>query len=177
MNSLIQNRNNHNKTCIGVKVDCRTQKNAFLHVNDESSLIISSNDLGHIFGGDARNNRGIMMLRKGLHKALFAYDIVRIHSLMIYTAIVEYNKVGDIKAPLLRCFPFISKVKSGDVITTGQYMNHQTFNNLQIRRLLKNSFRSVQNDLRDTSGEKIPFAPVGITRLVVMFRKVSDFHF
>ena len=153
MNSLIQNRNNHNKTCIGVRVDRRAQKIAFSPVNGESSLMISSNDLGHIFGGDVRNDPGIKMLGKGLHKALFAYDIVRIHSLSIYTDIVEYNKVGDTKAPLLRCFPFISKVKSGDVITTAQYMNHQTFNNLQIRRLLNNSFRSVQIDLRDTSGE------------------------
>jgi len=119
MNSLIQNRNNHNTTCIGVKVDRRTQKVAISLVNDESSLVISSIDMGHIFGGDVRNDRGILMLGKGPHKPLFAYDIVRIHSLMIYTDIVEYNIVGDTKAPLLRCFPFISKVKSGDVTTTG----------------------------------------------------------
>ena len=116
------------------------------------------------------------MLGKRPHKPLFAYDIVRIHSLMIYTDIVEYNVVGDTKAPSLRCFPFISNVKSGDVITTGQYMNYQTFSNLQFRRLLINSFHSVQIDLRDTFGAKIPFVSVGITRLVLMFRKKSDFH-
>ena len=177
MNSLIQNRNNHNTTCIGVKVDRRSQKVTFSLVNDKSSLVISSIDLGHIFGGDVRNDRGILMLGTRPHKPLFAYDIVRIQSLMIYTDIVEYNIVGDTKAPLLRCFPFISKVKSGDVITTGQYMNYQTFSNLQFRRLLKNSFHSVQIDLRDTSGEQIPFVSVGITRLVLMFRNVSHFHF
>ena len=106
----------------------------------------------------------------------FAYDIVRIHSLMIYTDVAEYNFVGDTKAPLLRCFPFISKLKSGDLITTGHYMNYQAFSNLQFRRLLKNSFRSIHIDLRDMSGEKIPFMSVGITRFVVMFRKVSDIH-
>ena len=153
INSLIQKKNNNNKTCIGVKGDRRTQKNAFLFVSDESFLVISNIDLGHIFGGDVRNDRGLLMLVKGPHKSLFAYDLVRIHSLMIYTDIVEYNIVGDTKAPLLRFFPFISKVKSGDVITTGQYMNYQTINNLQFRRLLKNSFHSVQIDLRYTSGE------------------------
>ena len=142
MNSLIQNRHNHNTTCIGVKVDRRTQKIAFSLVNEESSLVISGIDLGHIFGGDVRNDRGILMLGKGPHKPLFAYDIARIHSLIIYTDIVEYKIVGDTRAPLLRCFPFISKVKSGDVITTGQYINYQTFSNLQFRRLLKNSFHS-----------------------------------
>ena len=130
MNSLIQNRNNHNTTCIGLKVDRRSQKATFSLVNDKSSLVISSIYLGHNFGGDVRNDRGILMLGKGPHKPLFAYDIVRIHSLMIYTDFVEYNIVGDTKATFLRCFPFISKVKSGDVITTGQYMNYQTFSNL-----------------------------------------------
>ena len=63
---------------------------------------------------------------------------------MIYTDIVEYNIVGD--TPLLQCFPLISKVKSGEVITTVKYMNYQTFSNLQIRKLLKNSFHSVQGE-------------------------------
>ena len=111
---------------------------------------------------------------KGSHEPTFAYDIVRILSLMVYTDIVEYNIVGDTKVPLLRCFPFISKLNCGDIITTGQYMNYQTFSNLQFRRLLKNSFHSIHIDLRDTSGEKIPFVLVGTTRLVLMFRKVSD---
>ena len=55
-------------------------------------------------------------------------------------------------------------------------MNYQTFSDLQFRRLLKNSFHSIHIDLRYTSGEKIPFVSVGITRLVVMFWKVSDNH-
>ena len=43
--------------------------------------------------------------------------------------------------------------------------------------MLKNSFHSIPIDLRDTSGEKIPFVSVGITRLVLMFRKASNIHF
>ena len=118
-----------------------------------------------------------MLRGKGPHKPEFAYDIVRIHSLMIYTDLIEYNIVGDTKAPLLRCFPFLSKLKSGDIITTGQYMNYRTFTNLQFRPLLKNSFHSTHIDLRDTSGEKIPFVSVGITRLVLMFRKACNILF
>ena len=59
------------------------------------------------------------MKRKGPHEPQFAYDIIRIHSLMISSDIVEYNIDGDTKTPLLRCFPFISKLKDGDIITTG----------------------------------------------------------
>ena len=97
------------------------------------------------------------MRGKGLHKVIFSYDIFQIHSLMIYTDIVKYNIARDTKTPSLRCFPFISKPKTGDIITTGQYKSYQKFSNLHFRRLLKNSFHSVNVDLRDTSGEKIPF--------------------
>ena len=175
MNTLIQERKNHRDTCITIKVSWVTQKVKVYLANEESSLAIFSNELGHIFG-DVRIDSGILMRGKELHEPTFAYDIVGIHSLMIYTDIVEYKIVGDTKAPLLRCFPFISNLKSGDIITTGQYMKYQTFSNLQVRRLLKNSFRSIHIDMGDTSGQKIPFVSVGITRLVLMFRKVSDIH-
>ena len=116
------------------------------------------------------------MQGKGPHEPTFAYDIVRIHSLMMYNDIVKYNIIGGTKVLLLRCVPFISALKSGDIITTGQYMKYQTFSNLQFRLLLKNSFHIIYIDLRDTFGEKIPFVWVGIAQLVLMFRKVSDIH-
>ena len=96
---------------------------------------------------------------------------------MIYRDLVEYNIVGDTKAPLLRCFPFISKLRGGDNIATGQYINHQTYSNLQFRPLLEISFHSIHIDLSDTSGQKIPYVSVGITRFVLMFRKVPNIHF
>ena len=76
-----------------------------------------------------------------------------IHSLMIYSDLIEYNIVGDTKAPLPRCLPFISKLKRGDIKTTGQYKNYQTCGNQQFRPLFKNCFHSIHIDLRDTSGE------------------------
>ena len=56
-------------------------------------------------------------------------------------------------------------------------MNYQTFNNLQLWPLLKNSFHSIHIDLRDTSSEKIRFVSVGITCLVLMFKKASNIQF
>ena len=162
MNTLIQERNNHRDRCITIKVSRVTQRVKVYLVNEESSQAFFSTDSVHIFGGDVRNDLGILMSGKGPHERTFAYDIVRIHSLMIYTDIVEYNINGDTKTPLLRCFPFISKLKSGDIITTGQYMNYQTFSNLQFRQLLKNSFHSIHIDLQDTSGEKIRWQKLDI---------------
>ena len=174
LNTLIQERNNHNETCITVKVSRRTQKVVNMLAEDSSGLAFCSTDLGHIFGNNVRKHFGVLMKGKGPHEPQFAYDIVRIHSLMIYSDLVEYNIVGDTKAPLLRCFPFISKLKGGDNITTGQYTNYQTFSNLQFRPLLKNSIHSIHIDLRDTTSEKNPFVSVGITWLALMFRKVSS---
>ena len=177
MNRLIQKRNNHNETCITVKVSRRTQKVVIVLASDSSGLAFCSTDLGQLFGNNVGNHFGVLMKGKGPHEQHFAYDIVGIYSLLIYSDLVEYNIVGDTKAPLLRCFTFISELKGGDIVTNGQYMNYQTLSNLQFRPLLKNSFHSIHIDLRDTSGEKIPLASVGITRLVLMFRKVSSIHF
>ena len=177
MNTLIQERNNRIEICITVKVSRISQKVVKILANDTSGLAFCSTDLGHICGNNVGNEFGVLMIGKGPHEPQFAYDIVRILSLMIYSDPVEYRIVGDTKTPLLRCFPFISKLKGGDIITTGQYMNYQTFSNLQFRPLLKNSFHSIHIDLRDTSGEKIPFVSVGMTRLVLMFTKVSNIHF
>ena len=177
MNILIQEKRNHSENCIKVKVSRKTQKVEIYLGNETSGLAFFSTDLGHKFGSNVGNEFGVKLRGKGPHKPDFAYDLVRIHSLMIYTDLIKYNIVGDTKAPLLRCFPSISKLKSGDIITTGQYMNYQTFGNLQFRPLLKNFFNSIHIDLRDTSGENIPFVSVGITRLVLMFRKASNNHF
>ena len=144
--------------------------------NERTGLAFFITHLGHIFGSNVSNELSNVE-RDGPHPPKFAYDIVRIHPLMIYTDLVEYNILGNTKAPLLHCFVFVSKLKAGDIITTGQYMNYQTFSNLQFRPLLKNSFRSTHIDLRDMSSEKIPFVSVGITRLVLVFKKASNINF
>ena len=154
MDTPIQEKNNHNEMCITVKVPRRSQKVVFILANDTSGLEFCSTDLGHIFGNIVGNQSGVLMKGKGPHEPQFAFDIVRIHSLMIYSDLVEYSIVGDTKAPSLRCFPFISKLKGGDIITIAQYMNYQTFSNLEFRPLLTNSFHSIHIDLRDTSGGK-----------------------
>ena len=88
MNRLIQERNNHNETCITVKVSRRTQKVVVRLANDTSGLALCSTDLGHIFGNNVGNEFGVLMIGKGPHEPEFAYDIVRIHSVMIYSDLV-----------------------------------------------------------------------------------------
>ena len=83
MTTIIQEKNNNRDTCITNKVSRVTQKVKVYLANEESSRAIASTDLGHIFGGDVRNDLGILMRGKGPHEPTFAHDIVRIHPLMI----------------------------------------------------------------------------------------------
>ena len=155
----------------------RTHKVEIYIANEGSGLAFFSTDLGNIFRSYVGNEIGVMLRGKGPHKPEFAYDIVRIHSFMIYTDLIECNIVGNTKVLLLHCSLFISKLKSEYIITTGQYLKYQTSSNLQFRPLLENSFHSIHIDLRDTIGEKIPVVSVGITRLFLMLRKASNIRF
>ena len=117
MNMFIQERHNHSKNRIKIKVSRKTQKVEIYLANERSGLALFSTDLEHFFGSNVGYEFGVMLRGKGPHKPNFANYIVRIHSLMIYTDLIECNIVGDTKAPLLRCFLFTSKLNSGDIIT------------------------------------------------------------
>ena len=110
--------------------------------------------LRHIFRSEAGNEFGAMLRGKRSHKQEFAHDLFRIHFLVIYTDMIEYNIDGDMEASLIRSLPFVSKLKAGEIITTGQYINYQTFSNLQFRALLKYFFHCFHIDFRDISGKK-----------------------
>ena len=52
MNTLIQERDNHSKICITVKVSRRAQKVQIYLANEGSGLAFFSTNLGHIFGSN-----------------------------------------------------------------------------------------------------------------------------
>ena len=89
LNTLIQERNTHNDPCIAVKISRRTQKVVIMLVNDTSGLAFCSTDLGHISFNKVGNEFGLLMMGKGPHEPEFAYDIVPIHSLMMYSDLIE----------------------------------------------------------------------------------------
>ena len=89
LNTLIQDRNNHNETCITVKFSRRTQKVVILIANGSSGFAFCSIDLGHICGNNMVNHFGVLMKGIAPHEPQIAYDIVCIHSLMMYSDLVE----------------------------------------------------------------------------------------
>ena len=99
MNTLIQERHNHSENCITFRKSRRTQKIEIYLEIEGSRLAFFRRDLGHIFGSNVGNELGVMLRGKGPHKPYSAYDIVRIHSLMIYTDLIERHK-GSIVALL-----------------------------------------------------------------------------
>ena len=101
MNSLIQGHN-HSENCITVKVSRKKPKVEVYFAIEGSGLPVFSTDREYSFGSIVDYQFGVMLRRKGLHKPDFTDDIDRIHSLMIYTSLIQYDIVGDTKAPLLR---------------------------------------------------------------------------
>ena len=108
-------KDNRSENFIGSKVSRRTQKVEIHLASEGSGLAFFSTDLGHFFGSNVGSEFGVMLRGKGPHKPEFAQNIVRIHSLMIYNNLTEYNIVGDTKTPLLRCF-FLFRSSSLDTL-------------------------------------------------------------
>ena len=55
-------------------------------------FIIQSSDLSQIYGCDLEQNQtGVIVIGKGQHHPQYSQDIIRIHSLMIYSDIIEQN--------------------------------------------------------------------------------------
>ena len=178
LNKKFQLREKYEKTTIKLKVNKITQRKPLSLPNENSLLVIFSTNLCHVFGcEEAVYGMEVFMSGDGPHFPKFPYDIVRIHTMMTYSGIVEYNIVVITKAALLRCIPFISKVKNGDIKSPGQYMNYQNFPNLQQKKILKNSLHSIKLELRDSYDKKVPFSSEGVTRALLIFRRASDNHF
>ena len=154
MNTLFQERHKHCGISITVKMSRGTQRTETYRVIDRYGLAFFCTDLEHVFVSKVGIEFVVMLRRKGPHKPEIFYDLILIHSCVLYTDLIEYTLVADATAPLQRCFIFAPKLKAGDIISAGQYMNYQTFRKLQFRRLLKNSFHSFENDFRYTSDEK-----------------------
>ena len=69
--------------------------------NENSLLVILSADLYHVLGcEEAVYGMGVFMSGAGPHFPKFPYDIVQLHTLMIYSDVVEYNILRDTKTAL-----------------------------------------------------------------------------
>lgn len=153
-------------------------RKCFIKTGDHSGLVFLSTDLTHIFGFE-KTPCSINPQNQTL--STYPADICRFHSVIVYIDIIEHGVIGDTRAPVLRAFPFGTKMRTGNKdysnflderIRIESYMTHLSFNDLQYRKLIKNSFNKISVMMRDQTGSLLPFIPIGISRLTLGFRKV-----
>ncbi len=98
--------------------------------------------LGHLFGFNKA------MAITGIEKAPHVVDMKQIHTLFVYTDIIEYNIVGDTRAPLLRNVSVEGEY--GDIIT-------KTYDSPHYVPLKQKFLNTVNINIRDDVGHYIPF--------------------
>lgn len=84
----------------------------------------------------------------GINLAPRTVDVHPFHSLFVYTNIIQYSTVGDVRAPLLR----IVNVEGnyGDIVA-------KIYDNPHYVPLKQKMIDTIEIDIRDDTGESIPF--------------------
>ena len=86
-----------------------------------------------------------------------------------YVNIIEYQYVGDTKAPLIRVIDSKQRLKNGspcDIEPTHRIVS----SNLEYNKLLSKNFQSIEIQLRTETGQLVPFAGTGKVILTLNFK-------
>ena len=87
--------------------------------------------------------------KEGVHMGAHVIDVDQgFYSLYVYCNLVAPRLVGDSQVPLLRIVPI--KGKDGNTIT-------KTYENVHYLPLSRKNFETVEIDIRDDTGRKVPF--------------------
>ena len=101
------------------------------------------------------------------------FQRIFVHVFFIYTNIIEYQYVGDTKAPHLRIIDSKQHLKNGSVREL-QPTHRIVFTNLDFRKLLTNTIQSISIKLRTETGQLVPFTVTGKVILTVQFKRFSQ---
>ena len=99
--------------------------------------------------------------------------------IFIYTNIIEYQYVGDTKAPLLRVIESKQRLKNGSVCEL-EPTHRIVFTNLDHKKILTNTIQSLSIELRTETGQLVAFLGTGEVILILKFKKISnkmDFYY
>ena len=95
------------------------------------------------------------------------------HLIFIYTNIIEYQYVGDTKAPLLRVIDSKQSLKNGSVYEL-EPTHRIVFTNLDYKKLLTNTIQPISIELRTETGQLVPFSGTAKVILTLQFKKFSQ---
>lgn len=91
--------------------------------------------------------------------------------MFVYVDFIEYQQVGDTKAPLLRVIETERRLKNGSLYNLTP-VNRKSFDNLEYKKLLTSSLQSVKVELRTETGKPVPFLGTGKVVLSLVFKKL-----
>ena len=94
----------------------------------------------------------------------------RKHLIFIYTNIIVYQYVGDVKTPLLCVIDLKQRLKNGSVCEL-EPTHRIVFANSDYRKLLTNTIQSISIKLRTKTRKLVPFAGTGKVILTLQFKK------
>ena len=111
-----------------------------------------------------------------LYESHFPYDLSSGTSLsFVYIDIIQYQTVGDAKAPLLRVIDSNRRIKNGSACSIEP--NHRkNFTNLDYKKLFTSSVQSISVQLRTETGRLVPFAGTGKVVLTSSFPHFSGHY-
>ena len=101
------------------------------------------------------------ILHKGVTEATLPVDMDPLHSIYVYCDLIEPRVVGDRMAQLLRVVPV--EGRSGEMVT-------RIYENVHYTPIQRKSFESVEIDIRDSLGKKVPFER-GTLNVTLHFRR------
>ena len=90
------------------------------------------------------------------------------HLIFVYANIIEYQYVGDAKAPLLRVIDSKQRLKNGSVCEVAP-THRIVFSNLDYKKLLTNTIQSISIELRTETDDLVPFSGTGKVLLTLQF--------
>ena len=110
---------------------------------------------------------------KAYHGELPADLLAGEHLMFVYANIIQYQYVGDAKAPLLRVIDSKQRLKNCSVCEV-EPTRRIVFSNLDYKKLLTNTMQSISIELRTETGDLVPFSGTGKFPLMLQFKKFSS---
>ena len=92
--------------------------------------------------------------------------------LFVYADIIEYQYVGDTKAPILKIIDTERQLKNGSLVSTVP-IQKKGFSNLDYKPLLSNNIQNIKIELRTETGKLVPFAGSGKVIINLAFKRIE----
>lgn len=143
-----------------VTFTCDEQNIAQMEIHNKFVTVTLDNDLRDILAFDKNTYRG-----PGTFKASGILSLSRrIHYLYVYSNINKYIRIGDTEAPLLAVLPFDGSTCVPHIERAFKYPMYVP--------LMRNNIAQINIEIRDDTGQLVPFTKEALTTLRLHFRQV-----